>query len=237
MVDLVPQENNMQKGKFFVFEGLDGSGKATQSKLLLESLKQKGYEVEKIDFPQYGTKSAGPVENYLGGKYGASEEVGAYRGSIFYAVDRYDLGFKIKQWLADGKIVVSDRYVISNIGHQGGKIIDNIKEWEKYVNWLYNLEYEIFGIPKPDYNFILNISSELSIKMSNKITDPEKQKKREAYLGDYTKQDIHESDKSHLKNTHESYMLIAQKFPKNLKLLIARKTEIFCQLKLFIIIF
>lgn len=202
-----------------MFEGLDGSGKATQSKLLLESLKKEGYEVEKIDFPQYGTKSAGPVENYLGGKYGSSEEVGAYKGSIFYAVDRYDLSLKVKKWLEDGKIVISDRYVISNIGHQGGKIIHNQKDWENYVDWLYNLEYNIFGIPKPDYNFILKISPELSMKMSNKITDPEKQKKREAYLGDHKKQDIHEADSSHLRNTHESYMAIAQKFPEEFKII------------------
>ena len=203
----------MKKGKFFVFEGLDGSGKSTQAKLLAEALKNRGYQVEKIDFPQYGKKSAGLIENYQTGIYGTSQDVGPYRGSIFYAVDRYDFSFKIKQWLKEGKIVVSDRYVVSNIGHQGGKIIKNKKEWRKYVNWLYDLEYNIFGIPKPDYNFILKISSELSMKMSNKITDSEKQKKRASYLGDHTKQDIHEADKEHLINTHKSYMAIAKLFP------------------------
>ncbi len=217
----------MKKGKFFVFEGLDGSGKATQAKLLAEALKNKGYQIEKIDFPQYGKKSAGLVENYLAGNYGTSEDVGPYRGSIFYACDRYDSSFKIKKWLQDDKIVISDRYVVSNIGHQGGKIINDKQEWEKYVNWLYDLEYNIFKIPKPDYSFILNISAELSMKMSNKITDLEKQKKRAAYLGDHTKQDIHEADKNHLVNTSKSYIAIAQKFPDEFKIIECLKGENF----------
>ena len=207
------------KGKFFVFEGLDGSGKSTQSKLLAEALKNKGYQVEKVDFPQYGTKSAGLVENYLNGMYGTSQDVGPHVASIFYAADRYDLSFKIKKWLEGGKIVISDRYVVSNIGHQGGKIISNKKEWEKYVDWLYDLEYNIFKIPRPDYTFILKISPELSMKMSNKITDPEKKKKRVSYLGDDKKQDIHEADEKHLLSTHDSYMAVAQKFPDEFKVI------------------
>jgi len=211
-------KNNFS-GKFFVFEGIDGSGKSTQAKLLAENLKSQGYKVEKIDFPQYETKSAGLVENYLTGMYGSSEEVGPQIASIFYACDRYDLSFKIKQWLKEGKIVVSDRYVVSNVGHQGGKIIKNIKEWKKFVDWLYNLEYNIFKIPKPDYTFILKTSPNISMKMSNKITDKEKQKKRKAYLGDHKRQDIHEADKNHLINTLKSYMQISKKHPKEYKII------------------
>ncbi len=209
----------MVKGKFFVFEGLDGSGKATQSKLLTEYLKSKGYQIEKIDFPQYGKKSATLIENYLSGMYGTSEQVGPYVASIFYACDRYDMSFKIRNWLNGGKIVISDRYVVSNVGHQGGKIIENKNEWEKYINWLYNLEYNIFKIPKPDYTFILKTSPELSMQMSNKIIDPEKLKKRILYLGDDKKQDIHEADKKHLENTLKSYMAISEQFPDEFKVI------------------
>jgi len=206
-------------GKFFVFEGLDGSGKATQAKLLVESLIKEGHQVEKIDFPQYGKKSAGMVENYLTGMYGTSEEVGPYVASIFYASDRYDMGFKIRKWLEEGKIVISDRYVISNVGHQGGKLIENLNEWDRYINWLYDLEYSIFKIPRPDYTFILKTSPELSMKMSNKITDKEKQQKRASYLGDDKKQDIHEADRNHLKNTLASYMKISEKYPEEFKII------------------
>lgn len=209
----------MSKGKFFVFEGIDGSGKSTQTKLLAEALKQKGHEIEKIDFPQYGKASAGMLENYLKGFYGTSEEVGPYKASIFYACDRYDLSFKIRKWLEEGKIVVSDRYVVSNIGHQGGKLISNEAEWSKYVDWLYQLEYELFGIPKPDYTLILKISPELSQKMSNKITDDDKKQKRIAYLGNDKKHDIHERDREHLANALKSYVSIAQKYPDEYKII------------------
>ena len=217
----------MKQGKFFVLEGMDGSGKATQTALLVEALKKRGYEVKKIDFPQYGKASAGLLENYLKGVYGSAEAVGAYRASIFYACDRYDLSSTIKQWLAEGKIIIADRYVASNIGHQGGKLISNKKDWGKYVSWLHNLEFAIFEIPKPDYTLILKISPALSMKMSNRITDKEKQKKRASYLGDSKKQDIHEADKKHLANTLKSYLAIAKKYPQEYKIIECQKDENF----------
>jgi len=208
----------MPKGKFFVFEGIDGSGKATQVHFLTEALREKGYRVEKIDVPQYGNRSAVMVENYLNGMYGSATDVGPYRGSIFYAIDRYDASFKIKKWLDEGKIVVADRYVASNIGHQGGKLISDKKSWGQYINWLHKLEYSLFNIPKPDYTFILKISPELSMKMSNKTTNEEKQKKRASYLGSSKKQDIHEADRLHLENSLKSYMAISKKYPKEYKI-------------------
>jgi len=209
----------MKKGKFFVIEGVDGSGKNTQTKLLVQALKDKGHHVQKIDFPQYGKVSAGLVENYLKGMYGSSQEVGPYRASIFYACDRYDMGFAIRQWLEQGMVVVADRYVASNIGHQGSKLITNKKAWEKYIDWLHNLEYGIFKIPKPDYTLVLKISPDLSMAHSNKITDKEKQKKRTAYLGNSKKQDIHEADKKHLTDAVKSYLAISKKYPKEYKII------------------
>jgi dTMP kinase len=90
------------------------------------------------------------VDGYLTGKYGSSEEVGPYIASIFYAQDRLRCKFKIKKWLDEGKIsYFRTGYLVSNIGHQGGKEIRSKKEYgEKYVDWLYNLEYNIFRIPK-----------------------------------------------------------------------------------------
>ncbi len=207
---------NIKKGKFFVFEGIDGGGKSTQTKLLSEYLNNKGYKVEKIDFPQHGEKSSGLVDEYLIGKYGEAKDVGPYIASIFYACDRYDASFKIRKWLEEGKIVISDRYLVSNIGHQGGKI-KNIKSWRKYVNWLYDLEYGLFKIPKPDCTFILKTSAEFSLKLANKITDAKKQERRKSYLGDDKKQDIHEKDKSHLFNALNSYIRASKEFPKDFK--------------------
>jgi len=209
---------NAYPGKFFVFEGIDGCGKATQTKLLAEYFAKKGYRVERIDFPRYGERSAVMFENYLSGKYGSPKEVGPYVASIFIAQDRYDASFKVREWLKDGKVVVCDRWMASNIGHQGGKLISNLKEWKKFVVWLYNLEYGIFNIPKPDYTFILKTSPEFSIKLNKNLTDKDKIKKREAYLGKGGK-DIHKKDKAHFTASLKSYMKVAKEFPKDFKVI------------------
>jgi dTMP kinase len=204
--------NKKLNNKFIVIEGPDGSGKATQTKLIIEYLKKEKYKVKKIDFPQYGKKSAGLVEEYLNGKYGKAEEIGPYRASIFYACDRYDASFKIKKWLEEGFVVVSDRYVSSNVAHQGGKIKDK-KERKEYIKWLYNLEYKIFEIPKPEITVILKTSTASSYELSSKITDKEKKAKKHLYLGD-KKRDIHEEDKKHLADSLSVYLEMAKEYPE-----------------------
>ncbi len=198
--------------KFIVIEGPDGSGKATQTKLLVQALKRNKIKVKKIDFPQYGKKSAGLVEEYLNGKYGKSREVGPYRASIFYACDRYDASFKMKKWLQQNYVVVSDRYISSNAAHQGSKI-GNKTQRKKYFKWLYNLEYNIFEIPKPDLTIILKTSTESSYKLSCDIKSKEKRDKKMIYLGK-KKRDIHEKDKKHLKDSLSVYLELSQEKPK-----------------------
>jgi len=192
------------KGKLIVIAGTDGSGKGTQTKLLVERLKKEGYNVEVIDFPQYGHKSAALVEEYLNGKYGSAEEVGPYRASIFYACDRYVASFKIKEWLDEGKIVVSNRYVSANVGHQGGKI-KNIQERNKYLDWLFNLEFNIFGIPKPDKNILLYMPPEIGQKLVD-------QKDLREYIENGKMKDIHEEDLSHLRDAADAYIYAAKKY-------------------------
>lgn len=193
----------MPKGKFIVIDGTDGSGKATQLKILRERLSAEGFNVEVADFPQYGKKSAGPVEEYLNGKYGTVDNVGPYKASMFYAIDRYDASFKIREWLEEDKIVISNRYVTANMGHQGGKI-DNDKERSEYFKWLYKLEYEDFEIPKPDLNIILHVKAEIAQKLVDK-------KGHRDYVGGI-KRDIHEADLNHLKNAEQTYLNIAKIF-------------------------
>ncbi|MBL7156170.1 MAG: dTMP kinase [Candidatus Pacebacteria bacterium] len=205
---------NSYKGKFIVFDGIDGSGKTTQRNLLIERFKKENYDVKAVSFPQYGTKSAGLLEEYLSGKYGNDQEVGPYRASIFYACDRYDASFKIKEWLSQGKILVSNRYVSSNIGHQGGKIKD-IEKRKEFIRWLYALEYEIFGIPKPDITFILKTSANLCKKMAAQNIDREV--KKQAYLGD-KERDIHEN-LEHLSNALDSYIMASEEFPNEFQVI------------------
>ncbi len=207
---------NKKSGKFIVFEGPDGSGKATQARLLASALKNEGYQVKEIDFPQYGHKSAGLVENYLSGNYGLAEEVGPYRASIFYACDRYDASFILKKWIEEGNIVIADRYTSSSAAHQGGKIGDSM-ERKKYLDWLYNLEYGIFGIPKPDITLILKTSVELSYKLSLK-NEEDKKKKKVSHLGKKGR-DIHEEDFNHLENAFNTYLYLAREYPNDFKLI------------------
>lgn len=194
---------NNYSGKFIVIDGTDGSGKTTQLELLKTRLQTEGYAVAVADFPQYNTKSAGLVEEYLSGKYGQADEVNAYKASIFYAVDRYDASFKIRQWLTEGKIVLANRYTSANMGHQGCKI-DNPLERKIFFNWLYDLEYKIFEIPRPDLSIILHVESEISQELA-------KQRAREDWTG--KKNDIHENNLDHLKKAERIYLEISNSFP------------------------
>jgi dTMP kinase len=190
-------------GKFIVIDGTDGSGKATQTKLLVEKLQQKNYPVKMIDFPQYGQKSAGLVEDYLNGKFGQALEVGPYRASIFYACDRYAAAPQIKDWINQGNIVISNRYVSSNMGHQAGKIKDKT-ERDKFLDWLFDLEFNIFGIPKPDLNILLFLPPEIGQALVDK-------KGSRDYVGGQ-KRDIHEADLQHLLDAAQAYKYVAEKY-------------------------
>ncbi len=193
----------MSKGIFIVIEGSDGSGKGTQFKLLKERLKQDGHEIEVFDFPQYDQPSAYFVKEYLNGNYGNS--VDPYTSSMFFALDRYSAAPKIRQALADGKIVLANRFTGSSMAHQGGKI-ENKAERLGFFTWLDNLEFETLNIPRPDFSIVLNMPAE----MAQKLVDLKAKR-------NYTdkKRDIHEADINHLKNAVKVYGEIVNLFPKN----------------------
>lgn len=193
-----------KKGKFIVIDGTDGSGKATQIEILFNRLKKAGFKVEVADFPQYGKKSAALVEEYLNGEYGTAEEVGPYRGSILYACDRYAASFQIRKWLDEGRIVISNRYVTANMGHQGGKIKSKNARI-KYFKWLYDLEYKTFAIPRPDINIILHVDAEIAQKLVDS-------KNKRNYIKKGTR-DIHENDLKHLRSAEKVYLEITKIFP------------------------
>lgn len=193
----------MKGGLFILIEGTDGSGKTLQTKILMRHLKKLGHKVQEISFPRYGEKSCALVEDYLNGKFGSAQEVGPYRASIFYAIDRYAASFDIKKWLKQGKIVVCNRYVGSNLAHQGGKI-KNQTQRQKYIAWNYNLEYNIFGLPKPDISIILHVTP----KISQELVD--KKGEREYLHG--KRRDIHEDDLRHLSDAEHAYLQIAETF-------------------------
>jgi len=197
--------NGMKQGYFIAVEGTDGSGKGNQSELLVNRLRQEGHEVEVISFPRYGEPSCALVEYYLNGKLGGLQDINPYRGSIFYAIDRYVASFKIRSWILENKIVICNRYVGSNMGHQGGKMKD-MEERQKYFDWNYDLEYNIFGIPKPDINIVLHVTPEISQTLVDKKVSRE-------YLNG-KKRDIHEDDLNHLRNAEAAYLQMAKSFPE-----------------------
>lgn len=191
-------------GKLIVLDGTDGSGKATQLEILKKRLEEEGFEVVTADFPQYNNKSAGPVEEYLSGKYGDAETVTPYQASIFYAVDRYDARSQLREWLAEGKIILANRYVSANMGHQGGKI-KNALERKAFFNWLYDLEYNLFGLPRPDIALILHVEADISQRLAKK-------RARTDWSGG--SKDIHEKSLKHLQEAEQTYLEIAASFPE-----------------------
>lgn len=193
----------MGKGKLIVIEGTDGSGKATQSKELLVRLAKENIQTAYFDFPQYGQKSAGMVENYLNGLYGSASEVNPKVASMFYAVDRYDASFKMKKDLAEGKVVICNRYVSANMGHQTGKI-DGKKERKEFLDWLLDLEFNFFKIPKPDLVILLYVPYLVAQKMVDS-------KAHRDYIAG-KKRDLHEADSEHLKKAEEAYIEVAKMY-------------------------
>jgi len=192
-----------QKGKFIVIEGTDGSGKGTQVKLLADKLSETQTRFEITDFPQYGNPSAFFVEKYLRGEYGTIEEVGPYKASFFYALDRFDKSAEMKKWLNEGINIVSNRYVTSSMGHQTAKL-DSIEEQDAFLNWLDNMEYEELGIPRPDLVVFLYVPPDVGQKLVAQKAERE-----------YTQgksHDIHEADLNHLTKASEAYKYIAKKF-------------------------
>ena len=151
----------MRKGCFIVVDGTDWSWKRTQTDRLAEKLRWEWYEVEKIDFPQYWKPSAWPTEEYLSGKFWGADDVTPYQASILYAVDRFSAAWKIRKWLEEWKVVISDRYVSANMWHQAWKIAD-LKERDEFLEWLENLEYWILNIPRPDVQVFLYLDPEIS---------------------------------------------------------------------------
>ncbi len=193
-----------KNGKLIVIEGIDGSGKGTQARLLTRRLGREGFKTATISFPQYGKKSAGLIEEYLNGKYG---DVEPYAASLFYAVDRFDASAKIRELLAEGHIVILDRYVDSNAGHQGAKISD-ARARGRFLKWLYMTEYEILNVPKPDIVLILKIEPKTAQSNVGK-------KDARQYLKAGKTHDIHEADKTHLEKAQNAYLWLAKKHPEN----------------------
>lgn len=179
-------------GKLIVFEGTDGSGKSTQFELLAKRLEAEQIGFQRLRFPQYEEPSSALIRMYLGGAFGDDPKaVNAYAASTFYAVDRYASYQCVwKDYYQGGGLVVSDRYTTSNAVHQGSKVPEG--ERAEFFRWLYDLEYDRMGLPRPDLVVLLDMPVELSEQLM---------RKREQSTG--THADIHERDEDYLKKCRD----------------------------------
>ncbi|MGN0653594.1 MAG: dTMP kinase [Oscillospiraceae bacterium] len=187
-------------GKLIVIDGLDGSGKSTQFELLKKILSDRGISVKAISFPEYDKPSSALVKMYLNGEFSNNaEDINAYAASSFYAVDRY-ASYKL-YWENDyksGSIILASRYVSSNAIHQMVKLPES--EWDSYLKWLIDYEYNKMAIPKADKVIFLDMPVEISQKLLS-----------QRYNGDENRKDIHESNIKYLHNCRKSALYAAKK--------------------------
>ena len=179
--------------RLIAIEGLDGSGKQTQTKLLKDELSARGLKVASVSFPQYGEPSAALVEDYLHGGFGErASDVNAYAASSFFAMDR--LVSYLKGWRADyesADVLIADRYTTSNAIHQCSKLPK--EQWGAFCDWLMDYEFNLLGLPKPDAVVYLRMDVETSQKLLAK-----------RYGGDASKRDVHERDLGYLQASHNA---------------------------------
>ena len=180
-------------GRLIVFEGTDGSGKATQSRLLCEHLQRENIPYKNITFPQYGKPSAAMVQEYLDGNLGRRPgDVNAYAASLMFSMDRY-ASYK-QDWggyYEAGGLLIADRYTTSNAVHQASKLPDG--EREKFLDWLFGFEYGLLGLPEPSLVFYLDVPTEVTERLM-----------RERERATHTAADIHEADDAYLRECREN---------------------------------
>lgn len=188
------------KGKLIIIEGLDGSGKSTQIELLRKRAEESGKTVRQIKFPNYDEDSSALVKAYLGGELGSLTEINAYAASIFYSVDRYATYRRhMKQDYENGCIFLLDRYTTANMYHQTTKLPK--PEWDSFLNWLEDLEYQKMELPRPDLVLYLDMKPQTAKKLMEV-----------RYHGDESKKDLHESNFQYLLSCRDAALYAAKRF-------------------------
>lgn len=191
-------------GKLIIIEsGSDASGKATQTRKLYERLSKDGYNIKKVEYPNYKSESSSLVKMYLRGDFGSkATDVDPYVSSTFFAADRY-ASYKTEweDFYKSNGIVLADRYTTSNMVHQASKMDENDRD--KYLDWLFDYEFNLYKIPKPDCVIFLDVP----IEFSKKLMENRKNK----FTGE-DKKDIHESDLKYLEKSYNNALYIADKY-------------------------
>ena len=184
-------------GKLIVFEGTDGSGKATQTELLCQTLEARGTPFRRLAFPRYDEESSALIRLYLGGAFGSRpDDVNAYAAATFYAVDRYasyqqDWG----EYYRQGGLLIADRYTTSNAIHQTSKLPQ--EQRRPFLDWLFHFEYDLLELPRPTRVLYLDLPTELSEQMM-----------RRREQATHTTADVHEQDEEYLRRCRENAVFV-----------------------------
>jgi dTMP kinase len=195
------------KGRLIVIDGSDGSGKATQTALLLKRLKKEGHRARTLDFPRYETNLFGTlIGECLAGEHGDFAGLDPQIASILYAADRFESKGIIEKWLRQGYVVILDRYVSSNQIHQGGKVAD-AKNRRNFLEWLDHMEFGVFGLPRPDAIIHLHVPTE----MSQRLLLEKGATNKKPYLRGGSRKDTVETNGKYLEDSRESALRLVRK--------------------------
>ena len=191
-------------GKLFVIDGTDGSGKQTQLELLKQNLSKNKIDYRTVSFPNYENESSSLVKMYLAGEFGKNaKEVSPYIASTFYAADRYATYKRYyEEYYQNGGIIIADRYTTANMVHQAGKIKDP-KKRKKFLDWLWDFEFNLYGLPIPTEVFFLNMPVKKSLELMEN---------RENKFTHEAQKDIHESDVNHLIDAYNAACDVAKDY-------------------------
>lgn len=192
---------------FIVLEGLDGAGKSTQIRMLRQLFADWGVESEYVHFPRFDSPVYGQlIARFLRGEFGGVQEVDPYLVALIFAGDRADAAPQIRQWLAEGKAVVLDRYVYSNVGFQCAKLPAG-EERDRLADWIVNLEFGHNALPRPDLSLFLDVPFAFT---ERKLSEAREGDDRDYLQGG---QDIHEASLQLQQDVRSVYLASAAKDP------------------------
>ncbi|WP_373178872.1 dTMP kinase [Alistipes sp. DJF_B185] len=192
---------------FIVLEGLDGAGKSTQIRMLRQLFADRGVESEYVHFPRFDSPVYGQlIARFLRGEFGGVQEVDPYLVALIFAGDRADAAPQIRQWLAEGKAVVLDRYVYSNVGFQCAKLPAG-EERDRLADWIVNLEFGYNALPRPDLSLFLDVPFAFT---ERKLSEAREGDDRDYLQGG---QDIHEASLQLQQDVRSVYLASAAKDP------------------------
>ncbi len=192
-------------GKLIALEGIDASGKATQTERLRQRAEAAGLSVRTVSFPRYGEGFfADLIERYLRGEFARrAGDVSPFLAALPYACDRWQAAPMLHDWLEEGHLVVCNRYVAANLAHQGSKLPSE-SERAAFYEWDLRLEHEVLGLPRPDLQVLLEVPTDVAVGL---------RRERDAREGRTEGDDIHEADLSYLRETADAYRQVAAGTP------------------------